>query len=115
MTSTPVSCKALRDAAGAAGVHRSQTCTSRAVAASFEPGARRALESSTIRIGERAVEARQPAGQLGIVGRRRAGADQDRIVRGAQALAVGTRGFAGDPLALARCSGDAAIERGWQA
>ena len=46
-------------------------------------------------------ETGQPAGQFRIVGLDGAEADQDGIVRGAQALAVGARRLAGDPFALA--------------
>ena len=58
------------------------------------------------------VEARQAAGQLRIVGQHRADADQDRVVRGAQQLAVGARGLAGDPAALAARGRDAPVQRG---
>ena len=93
-------------------MHTSQTGVARAVVASFDAGDKRAFESSTMRTGESVAKSRQPAGEVGIVGRHRAGADQDRVMRGAQAMAVGARRLAGDPLALARRGGDAAVERG---
>ena len=94
-TSTPFSCKALRAAVGAAA--RAQQPDLRKPCrrwASLEVGdkARPGVEHDPYR--RMAREAGQPAGQLRIVGRRRVGADQDRVVDGPQALAVGTRRLA---------------------
>src|SRR6516164_1262514 len=57
------------------------------------------------------AEARQAAGQLGIVHNNGAGADHDRVVTGAQGVRALARRRPGDPLTLAGRGSDAAIER----
>jgi len=54
---------------------------------------------------------RNPHGQFGIIGQHRLDADQDGVMRRAQAVALKARLRPGDPLAFARGRGDAAVQR----
>ena len=72
----------------------------------------RVAPSSTMRTG--AAPSRQPACQLRIVGERRFRCRPGSRRGGAQAAARRAGRRAGDPLALARGGGDAAVERSWQ-
>jgi len=54
----------------------------------------------------------QPAGQLRVIGQHGRGADQDRVMRGAQEMGALARQRTGDPAAFAGGGGDASVERG---
>ena len=77
-------------------------------------GGSRNGRSRTIRTGERSSRPGEPAGELGIVGQHGAGADQDRVMGGAQQVGALRAASAGDPAAVAVGRGDAAVERGGQ-
>ena len=86
-TSTPLAFKMSSAIGGRARRARTpRSASSRAVPTSDVDSGRRSCASSTTRTGERSAHARQPAGQLRIVGQHGADADQDRVGLGAHQM-----------------------------
>ena len=79
-------------------------------ARSAESSGSRANESNTTRTGWRTGPARPAGGQLRVVGERRADADGDGVVIGAQPVHERPRLGPGDPLALAGAGGDLPVQ-----
>src|SRR5690606_23346017 len=75
-------------------------------------GPQAAVEDDTQ--GMRTGMVRKTHSQFGIVGQHSLDADQDGVMRRAQAVALLARLRPGDPLAFARGRGDAAVQRGGQ-